>query len=375
MDRAYLIDISAAVNQNAGIGRYGRELTRRLIPLLDPEQLRLWYAPDDPMTHKPLLDHIPWSSAPVSKSLLSRRNVDRLYFRQQLPLGRLLRLGSPTDVYSPDFTAPEPPRARIHITVHDLAWLHPEAATPPPLASFLGPVVARAIRSATTVFTVSQTIRQEVLTHFAIPEGRVIVAPNAADDCFFHAEPLNDAALVTFGIRPPFFLYVGTIEPRKNLTVLFDALAFLPSEMQLVLAGRNGWQAESILARVETGDLGSRVVRAGFVPEELLPRVIAAASAVVYPSRYEGFGLPLVEGLAAGVPVAASDLPVFREVGGAQVEYFDPEDPRAVAVAIERTTSGAGTKVEARMHRQARARRFDWQQSAGVVHSRLLELA
>ncbi len=371
MVRGTLIDISAAINQSAGIGRYARELTRELIPMLPADSTRLWYAADAMPADSGLIDQLPWSSLQAARSPFSRRNVDRLFRRRDIPLGRLLRSGSPCDSYSPDFTTP--PGTREHLTIHDLAWLHPEAETPLSLSAYLKPVVERAVKRATTIFTVSETVRDELLQKFDLDSERVIVASNAGASHFFGAEPLPEQHLVTFGIRPPFSLYVGTIEPRKNLPLLFEAMARLPDSVMLVLAGKNGWEAQQQLAPVERLGLERRVVRLGYVPEQQLPGLYAAAAAVVYPSRYEGFGLPIVEGLAAGVPVVASDLPVFREVGGEEVLLFDPADPASIASALERAIAEDSSQA-AREKRKAQARKFNWNASARVVSRRLQEV-
>jgi glycosyltransferase involved in cell wall biosynthesis len=373
MDFDLLIDISAGINQRAGIGRYAREITRRLIPMLDPDTTQLWYAEENAPYDPALLEREPWNTLRVRKSPISRSNVDRLFVRQSLPMRRMLRLGNPTDIYSPDFTTPATGNARTHVTVHDLSWLHPEAGTPQPLARFLAPVVERSVDSAATVFTVSEAVRREVIDHYSVPADRVIVASNAAADHFHAAVPLDDDALVTFGLRRPFILSVGTIEPRKNLQVLFEALRLLPPSLQLGVVGRSGWDGPSILRTVEELGLAGRVVRLGFVPDESLPRLMASAAAVVYPSRYEGFGLPVIEALATGTPVVASDLPVFREVGGASVLYFDPVDSVDLAETIELAVTSAEDD-SIRWTRQGRARQFDWKTSASIVAQRLLEL-
>jgi glycosyltransferase involved in cell wall biosynthesis len=366
-----LIDISAALNQGAGIGRYARQLTRELIPLLPPASTRLWYAPDAELAHPDLLVLPPWNAVPVSQSRISRRNVDRFHMRARLPLGRFLGSGSPLDSYSPDFTTP--PGTREHITIHDLAWLHPEAQTPPGLARFLAPVARRAIERSTTVFTVSETIRSELLNRFAVDENRVVVATNAAATHFFETSPLSEEELVTLELRAPYLLYVGTIEPRKNIPLLVRAMACLPRDLNLVIVGKRGWEATSQLAQIDHLGLQSRVVLPGYITEELLARTYASAAAVVYPSRYEGFGLPIVEGLASGVPVVASDIPVFREVGGNEVFFFDPTDSDALTSAIEQAITSAQGSIDARVRRQAQARPFDWQVSASVVSRRLQE--
>ncbi|MCA9860279.1 MAG: glycosyltransferase family 4 protein [Thermomicrobiales bacterium] len=372
MSNEILIDISAAVNQGAGIGRYARELTRALIPLVPNDEARLWYAAEPHPYDPKLLDSHPWSSVPSVRSRLSRRSVDRLYFRGRLPLRRLLGSGQPSQSYSPDFTAP--PGRQTHITIHDLAWLHPEAETPPGLTAFLAPVVERAARSAATIFTVSNTIRTEILERYALSEDRLIVAPNAPGLEFFRATQLDAATLDRHGVHRPFVLYVGTIEPRKNLGILIEAGKLLPDGVQIVMAGRSGWRAEEIESRMSSSASPGRYLRMGFVPEDLLPRLMASASAVVYPSRYEGFGLPIVEALAAGVPVVASDLPVFREVGGEVVRYFDPANAEALATIVQQTISVELDPV-ARSARIEQAKQFDWLASAAIVAARLRETA
>lgn len=365
-----LIDVSAAVNQGAGIGRYARELTRALIPLLPAADTRLWFALDSHPADPQLPDRDPWQSLTATRSLLSRRNVDRFFFRGQLPAGPLLRSGSPAVSYSPDFTVP--PGKSEHITVHDLAWLHPEAETPPPLASYLEPVVERAIQRATTVFTVSNTTRAEILERFALPEDRVVVAPNAPAARFFEPEALPPEHLATLGVQEPFLLFVGTIEPRKNLSTLLAALQRLPNEISLVVVGRHGWKADQQLEPISRPGLADRVVELGYIDDSTVTGLFAAAAALVYPSRYEGFGLPIVEALATGTPVAASDLAVFREVGEDEVEYFQPTDPADMARAIEALLASNRQGGDARQRRIARARIFDWRMSAGVVAKRLL---
>lgn len=370
MGQKLLIDISAAVNQRAGIGRYARELTRQLVPMLDSATTHLWYAEEENPYDPELSKQTPWDTVDVRRSRISRLNVDRLFVCQHIPLQRLLRLGKPTDVYSPDFTAPAPEGARSHVTVHDLAWLHPEAETPKALTRFLGPVVERSVRSAATVFTVSEAIKTEIVNRFPVPPERVIVAPNAAAEHFHGARAFDDEALAAFGLRRPYVLSVGTIERRKNLAVLFDALALCPPSLQLAVIGRAGWDAPAILEKIDELGLSGRVVRLGFVPDDVLPRLMASASAVVYPSRYEGFGLPVIEALATGTSVIASDLPVFREVGGECVAYFDPENPVELAKLIERESSTPGD-MSRRVERMAAARRFDWKSSAAIVAQRL----
>ena len=360
-----LIDVSAAINQGAGIGRYARELTRELIPLLPAGKSRIWFAADAKVADAGLLDRAPWSSLPTSRARLSRRNIDRMARFERLRSGNVLGSGSPLDSYSPDFTSP--PGRREHVTVHDLAWHHPEAEVPAALTSYLRQVVDVAVRNASTIFTVSRTIRTEILNRFDLPETRVIIAPNAPAKQFFSAHCMGSEELATFGIDRSFLLFVGTIEPRKNLPIVLEAMLRLPDDLMLVIAGGSGARATEQLARIKENGLNRRVVRLGFIPEIALPSLYASASVVVYPSLYEGFGLPVVEGLATGVPVVASDLPVFHEVGGQEVTYFDPFDALSLVHAIEITTGSNSQDEVSRERRRAQARMFEWRASAQIV--------
>lgn len=368
-----LIDVSAAINQSAGIGRYARELTRELIPLLRPGAARLWYAADQQPGDLEILTIEPWSALPVSRSRLSRRNVDRLTVRMGVANQHLLSSGYPENSYSPDFTTP--PGEREHVTIHDLAWLRPEAQTPPGLTNYLTSAMNIAVRRATTLFCVSDTIRSEILGEFGLPSESVITVPNATTAEFFEALPMPARRLESMGVRTPFLLFVGTVEPRKNLPVLLEALARLPSELMLVIVGKDGWRAEQQLEPISLLDLRQRVVRPGFVSDEDLRSLYASASVVVYPSRYEGFGLPIIEALAAGAPVVATDLPVFHEVGGDLVEYFDQNDAESLAHVVHHVLSATSADASLRQRRQARARKYDWLKSATVVAERLRETA
>ncbi len=368
MSRDLLIDISAAINQRAGIGRYARELTRQLIPILDAGATRLWYAEDESTYDADLLDRDPWRGLPVRRAPISRLNVDRLVFRESLRLRASCEIGRPDDVYSPDFTAPSPDKARTHVTVHDLAWLHPEAETPPPLANFLAPVVERSVRSATTVFTVSEAIRAEIVDRYPIPEERVVLAPNAAAPQFFDPEPLSDERLLSLGLRKPFLLAVGTIDPRKNLTALLDARGYLRSGVQLAVVGRPGWRAPEILGRIEDLRTSGRSciwIRS----DEALPRLMASAAVVIYPSR--------LRRVRTAKHRSSGDRGARARVGIVGVSRSRGRSGRLYRATDRRRcrlpSSGCSGDVRSRVvrNRKEQARQFTWTKSAEIVARRL----
>jgi alpha-1,3-rhamnosyl/mannosyltransferase len=242
-------------------------------------------------------------------------------------------------------------RGASAMTVHDATpWLHPEALSLG-MRYYYGPLYPQALSRAAVVFTVSQSAREDLVRVAKVSPERIRVTPNGVDERFF-------AARATEGPRAPYLLAVGTLEPRKNLPVLLEAFRLLRAEgrdLELLLAGRQGWTHS-----LPVGDLAPHVRLLGAVPDADLPSVYAGASCFVLPSVYEGFGLPLAEAMAAGVPAVASDIPALREVGGEAVRYADPRDPASFAAAIrEALDDRQGSLLRAAAGR-GRARRFRW---------------
>jgi alpha-1,3-rhamnosyl/mannosyltransferase len=183
----------------------------------------------------------------------------------------------------------------------------------------------------------------------------VFVTPNGVDPSFFELRPPE-------GPRPRYLLAVGTFEPRKNLPVLLEAFRALRREgrdLQLVVVGR-----QAFTQLLPLGDLAPHVRLTGLVPDEELRSLYAGATCFVLPSLHEGFGLPLAEAMAVGVPAVASDIPALREVGGEAVRYAPPGDPEGFAAAIRAAlddVDGSRLRVAAA---RGRARRFRWEDTA-----------
>jgi glycosyltransferase involved in cell wall biosynthesis len=258
--------------------------------------------------------------------------------------------------HATNFVLPPRHRAAGVLTVHDLGFLRvPETLSAANL--IYRELVPRGVREAAMTLTPTETVRQEVLAEFGMEPGRVAVTPLGVDDDWFApaparpGEPGEDAILE----GPPFVLFVGAVEPRKGLSTLLEALRRCPpgTAPRLVMAGPPGWGPE-----LDTAGAGLDVVRTGFLSDTRLRRLLGAAAAMALPSRYEGFGLPVLEALASGTPVLASDLPVLREVGGEHVRYLPVGDPDAWAAAL----------TEVPLHRPAHdpapgiawARRWTW---------------
>ena len=169
-----------------------------------------------------------------------------------------------------------------------------------------------------------------------------------------------------YGLDRPFVLNVGTIEPRKNLTRLIEAYARAPrrKEFDLVIAGGPGWMYDDIYHAPEKFGVSERVRFLGFVPDETLPALYSLCTCFVYPSLYEGFGLPVLEALACGAPVVTSKTSSLPEVAGAAAVLIDPRDTEDLAAALARVLEDGSLRTELAQRGLKQARRFSWEASA-----------
>jgi glycosyltransferase involved in cell wall biosynthesis len=367
------IDNSAAFNQGAGIGRYARNVVpAALSRLLDVEAV-LFYAPE-PNSGARFIDNAlamfsPDARLRVRRAPFDRRRMDQIWFRARLPVPIELWSGRSDLVYSPDFTAPPALRAPTIVTVHDLAFeIVPERA-PHALRSYLSAVVPRQVERSAAIVAVSETTKHDLVDRYGLSAECITVVPNAADNRFFEATALSPEERRTMGLPDRYLLTVGTIEPRKNHSTLFDALDLVPERLSipLVIAGRAGWAADDIVARASKLQAMGRVMLLDYVDDPLLPRLYSSATAIVYPSWYEGFGLPVIEGLASGVPVIASDVPAHREVAGEHATFVSPGDAAEIANAIVQAIS-SGSSESAQVERQrSQARRYTWERSGQAL--------
>ncbi len=275
-------------------------------------------------------------------------------------------LGGLDIVHGTNYTMPPTRRARRVATVHDLAFLlHPEWANPRAVR-FLTQRIRNVCATADHVVACSETTRRDVLRLLDVPETQVSVAHEGVDGRFRPMPRAQAQALVTqeLGIAEPYFLFVGTIEPRKNLTTLARAFASVRNELphRLVVCGALGWHTEPILE--ELARLGDGLVRPGYVPGELLPALYAGAAACLAPSWYEGFGLTAIEAMACGCPVAASTGGSLPEVTGDAALLAPPEDEAGWADALRRLASDEALRERLSTAGIERARSFTWRACA-----------
>jgi glycosyltransferase involved in cell wall biosynthesis len=252
-------------------------------------------------------------------------------------------------VHATNYVLP-PTKAPGVVTIHDLTFLRSDVY---PGGERLRELVPVSLRRATRVITPSHAIADELAEKCDYPREKISVTHEGVSEGFFAATPLPDTMLAGLGIPGPFVMAVGTIEPRKNLRRLLEAwrLAQL-GDHTLVIAGPKGWGPE-------LPDTPG-VVLTGWVGDQVLPGLYAAADAFCYPSLYEGFGLPPVEAMAAGTPVVAGAYEAADEILGEAALIVDPLDPEALAAALNRAVTDRGWRAGARVAGRAKAAAYTW---------------
>ena len=279
------------------------------------------------------------------------RGLQEAWARAESPPVELLT-GRLDVFHATNFVLPPTRRAAGVVTVHDLAFLRMTETVSAASARYRT-LVPRSLRRARVVVTPSTAVADAVREAYARGLGStpVRVVPHGVDPAWSTAAPPDAALRAALGLPSSYLLFVGTLEPRKDLRTLLAAVRLLPDAPPLVLVGPPGWG--------EQVDVGDAVVP-GFLDDGALRAVVAGAAALVLPSRDEGFGLTVLEALAAGTPVVASDLPVLREVGGDAVTYAPVGDAEAFAAALTAVLEHPGVAAA----RRAQAAPFTWQRSA-----------
>ena len=259
------------------------------------------------------------------------------------------------------------------LTVHDLSWIRHPQAHPAARVRELERNFVRGLRQATRVITGSSFVKEEIVSACGTPAGRIDVIPHGCDAVFHPRDALaTQAARERWCLRHAgYFLCVGTLEPRKNLQLALRAHAQLPEDIRsrfpLAVAGLKGWGA-SDLGRIAAAGIARGEVRVlGYLPREELVSITAGALALVYPSRYEGFGLPPLEAMACGVPPITSDAASLPELVGDAGIMVDPDDEAALGRAMHSLASDPQLREALAKRALERAAPFTWQASADAT--------
>lgn len=360
------IDVSPAVHHKAGLGRYAQDLTAALLAVDTRNTYAAFF--NEPQTAQvaPPLDRLPrLTVARTTKPWRMSVLLSHLLRRSQDSVAPGMDIFHATDHLLPRFVG-----VRTVFTLHDLAFQAcPETHTRLN-RTFLRVGMPLFLRAADAIIAVSQWTKSDAVRLYGIPEENITVIAEGVHPRF---QPPQSGAVAAvrakYGLPQRAVLYVGTIEPRKNLNVLLDAFAILRrhpenADLRLVMVGKKGWLYEPFFAHLRELGLDNEVIFPGFVADDDLPALYGAASVFVYPSLFEGFGLPVLEAMACGAPVVCSNASSLPEVAGDAALMVAPHDTAGLAAAMQRVLSDAELRDRLSALGLAQARRFTWEEAA-----------
>jgi len=244
----------------------------------------------------------------------------------------------------------------------------------------LNHLIRTGLRSAKRVLCVSETVKNIIADRFKLPHERMLVSYNAVSSRFRFAEIASRSPVLEqkYGIQGPYVLYVGKLQACKNIVRILEAfhtfLGETKSDMKLVLVGRRTWTSSGIDETIRRLHLGDRVVELGYIAHDELPEVYRGASMFVFPSLSEGFGLPVLEAMACGVPVVASRVDALPEITGDAALLVDPYSTEDIAGAMYRIYSDDLLHAALRARGLARAKLFSWRRTAEQTLSAYAEM-
>jgi glycosyltransferase involved in cell wall biosynthesis len=352
------IDCRVLMSQSVGVRQYAKRLVESLARVDRDNEYSLYYhyfLRHGTATFIPTANNFNERRNPVPNSIY--KSVKRVFTPWSFT-GGLDVFHAPAFFFEEYVPRKAPP---VVITVHDLAYERfPEIQTPDFVRHYRTEL-GRAIRYADVIITISNSTAADVVDIYREAVGKTVTIHLAADETFF-----GDCGPAPFDF--PYFLFVSTLEPRKNVPFLFEVYAKAVREAnlphRLVLVGARGWLSDPVFEAVERFSIGERVVITGPVPSTALPAYYGNATLFLFPSLYEGFGLPPLEAQAAGTAVIASNTSSLPEVLGGGAVLLTPGDADAWAEEIIRLTEEDNRRYELAEYGRENARRFSWEKTA-----------
>lgn len=354
--------------RRAGIHQYIAQILRHL-PWEEGEPTYVVFT-----QQKNLLDDLPGITA-VSSHLPTESRWVRILWEQLVWPWQAWRRGLKL-LHSMAFVTPLLAPCPTVITVYDLSFYHFPERFPPLQRLYLRSQTYRSCRRAKRIITISESSRQDVHRFFGVPLSQIDVVVPGVDAIY---RPLPEAEVAAFRAKrglERFVLHVGTLQPRKNIPLLIEAFAQLDDpDLKLVLVGGKGWLFNEIFRQVQVLGLGDRVIFTGYVADEALPLWYNAAELLVFPSLYEGFGLPVVEAMACGTPVIAANSSSIPEAVGEAGLLFSPNDEQSLAKQMTAVLNNPDLQDKLRQQGLHHAQAFSWKRAGretAVVYRRAL---
>lgn len=360
----------AAETQRAGVGNFCTEILKALPGAAPDWQLRLY------------LDHMPDEHFPLSENVADYRVLPRRRFWTHRALGKELRRNPPTVFFSPVMQMPITCPCPSLVTVHDLAFLDYGDHFTRRQRYTARLQASHTVFSATHLCAVSQATSDDLQKHFDVSLERITVTLEGVSPRF---QPVVDAARLAalrekYHLPEHFVLYVGRLQPRKNIARLIEAFGHAVTrhpELQhgLVIAGGKGWMYDEIYAAAKANTAHARIHFPGFVDEEDLPALISAADLLALVSLWEGFGLPVLEAMACGTAVLTSNTSSLPEVAGEAAALVDPYDTDAIATALGGLLADDTHRAVLAEAGRQRATQFTWEAAAARLMQAIKTIA
>ncbi len=287
------------------------------------------------------------------------------WLNYEIKVRRRIRHGSFDVYHETAFTPSAIKNVPQVITIHDLSLQKFRETHPKERVWFSDFFLKRRLGYTNHVITISDFIRSEICDELHLPGEKVTAIPMAPDPFFFPREGQKARGMVeALGLPQDYILFVGTREPRKNLSLLMKAAAACENDIPIVLVGWEGWGGDPWLEMVKDQGIRNRIFTTGYVDEESLACFYSNALALVFPSLYEGFGLPLVEAMACGCPVICSDAASLPEVAGNAALLIDPYESEDLTVAIDKVINDSALRMDLIQKGFKRAAQFSWERTA-----------
>ena len=349
-------------NQYAGIGVYTINLIKALSQIDQNNRYVLFLYPENYHGFKVEQDNF--------ENVLVHAPFHKYYMWEQLYLPFLVKKKQIDIIHGPRSVLPLLCKIKSVVTIHDLAFLlFPEVMKFNPF-NYWSVFVKRSALKADHIISVSESTKKDIVRSYNISEHKITVTHEACNNSFKRIEDESTLKRISqkYNLPERFILYVGTIEPRKNLNVLLEAMDILKKkynlDIKLIMAGKRGWLYAGFFDTLQRLGLGNNVIFTGYVPDEDLPGIYNLAEVFVYPSKYEGFGFPLLEAMSCGVPVIASNVSSIPEVLGDAGILVRHDDPKEFAHKIYELLTDKEIRVKMSSKGFERIKFFSWEKVA-----------
>jgi alpha-1,3-rhamnosyl/mannosyltransferase len=351
-----------------GIARYLRNMYSHISEM---EQVEISYLTGKKLVHSlpPLADAGKWQKTAAAVWNLPDQIVFGLrslsWLRYESILRKVCRKNNFSIYHETAFVPAKLPDIPMVYSIYDLSLRRYRDTHPRERIWFFEYFLKRRMPFANHILTISEFIRQEIIDEFKVPMEMITAIPLAPDPIF----SLRSAEEVKkikkqYKLPQSYLLFVSSLEPRKNIDLLIEAMQKISVDIPLVLVGWNGWGDKEWLDKIQSGSLKNRILILGHVPDEHLTEIYNGAMALVYPSLYEGFGLPIVEAMACGCPVICSDAASMPEVAGDAALFINPRKSEELSSAIESVVLDEEIRTDLISKGHAQAKNFSLERTA-----------